>query len=94
MSRFFLSFMAWVLLLSPAAAAADHGGTSHSNDSIGVIVDYGSRVGKEQKVAMELAIDDFYNKTNQRLVLHSRDSHGDPLRARISGKISTITAFR
>ncbi|RVW42942.1 Glutamate receptor 2.7 [Vitis vinifera] len=76
--------MAWVLLLSPAAAAADHGGTSHSNDSIGVIVDYGSRVGKEEKVAMELAIDDFYKKTNQRLVLHSRDSQGDPLRARIS----------
>uniref|UniRef100_F6H1Z0 Glutamate receptor n=1 Tax=Vitis vinifera TaxID=29760 RepID=F6H1Z0_VITVI len=76
--------MAWVLLLSPAAAAADHGGTSHSDGSIGVIVDYGSRVGKEEKVAMELAIDDFYKKTNQRLVLHSRDSQGDPLRARLS----------
>ena len=80
--------MAWV------QAAADHGGISHSNGSIGVIVDYGSRVGKEEKVAMELAIDDFYKKTNQRLVLRLRDSQGDPLRARLSGKISTITAFR
>ncbi|KAL6314637.1 hypothetical protein AAG906_026981 [Vitis piasezkii] len=78
MSRFFFSFMAW------EQAAADHGGISHSNDSIGVIVDYGSRVGKEEKEAMELTIDDFYNKTNQRVVLHLRDSHGDPLRARLS----------
>ncbi|XP_010644368.1 glutamate receptor 2.7 [Vitis vinifera] len=78
MSRFFFSFMTWV------QAAADHGGISYSNDSIGVIVDYGSRVGKEEKVAMELAIDDFYNKTNQRLVLRLRDSQGDPLRRRLS----------
>uniref|UniRef100_A0A2N9HU33 Ionotropic glutamate receptor C-terminal domain-containing protein n=1 Tax=Fagus sylvatica TaxID=28930 RepID=A0A2N9HU33_FAGSY len=55
------------------------------NDKIigvtGVIVDNSSRIGKEQSVAMKLALDDFYDKFNQSLILHIRDSQGEPIQA-------------
>ncbi|KAJ0963083.1 hypothetical protein J5N97_028205 [Dioscorea zingiberensis] len=55
----------------------------HSVDghSIGAILDYGSRLGREEKVAMEIAIGDIKNLTNEGLVLLPRDSNGDPLLA-------------
>ncbi|XP_011083927.1 glutamate receptor 2.7-like [Sesamum indicum] len=42
--------------------------------SIGVVIDESCRVGKEQKIAMELAVADFRPCLN--LVLHPRPSHG------------------
>uniref|UniRef100_A0A2N9I1J8 Ionotropic glutamate receptor C-terminal domain-containing protein n=1 Tax=Fagus sylvatica TaxID=28930 RepID=A0A2N9I1J8_FAGSY len=48
---------------------------------IGAIVDNSSRIGKEQSVAMKLALDDFYDKFNQSLILHIRDSQGEPIQA-------------
>ncbi|KAL5715909.1 hypothetical protein ACHQM5_017668 [Ranunculus cassubicifolius] len=46
---------------------------SHTEYSIGAIVNLNSRVGKEAKVAMEMAIDDSYLYTAQKPVLHIRD---------------------
>ncbi|KAK4428986.1 Glutamate receptor 2.7 [Sesamum alatum] len=47
--------------------------------SIGVVIDESCRVGKEQKIAMELAVGDFRHCLN--LVLHPKDSHGSSARA-------------
>ncbi|XP_077251166.1 glutamate receptor 2.7-like isoform X1 [Tasmannia lanceolata] len=56
-----------------------HGGTA---ENIGAIIDTETRIGKEQKIAMEIAIQDFNNTSNiSKLSLHIRDSSGDPLRA-------------
>ncbi|KAJ0969162.1 hypothetical protein J5N97_022039 [Dioscorea zingiberensis] len=55
--------------------------TSVEGQSIGAILDYGSRLGREEKVAMEIAIGDIKNLTNEGLVLLPRDSKGDPLLA-------------
>ncbi|CAK9141165.1 unnamed protein product [Ilex paraguariensis] len=52
--------------------------------TIGAIVDYGSRVGKEEKVAMEMAINDFNDHTNQRLILRVNNSQGDPFQAALT----------
>ena len=52
---------------------------------IGAIVDLSSRVGKEEKVAMEMAIEDFQNRTNQSLVLQVKDSQGKPIHAAVAG---------
>ena len=61
--------------------------------SIGAIVDYGTRIGKEEKVAMEMAIEDFNNNnhsstsTNQSLILklEVKDSRGEPIEAARAG---------
>ncbi|KAG8377608.1 hypothetical protein BUALT_Bualt08G0050700 [Buddleja alternifolia] len=50
------------------------------NISIGVVIDENSRVGKEQRIAMELAIRDFQGHCLN-LILHFRDSHGSSSRA-------------
>ncbi|KAL8242633.1 hypothetical protein R6Q59_012935 [Mikania micrantha] len=44
-------------------------------------MDMTSRVGKEARVAMEIAIDDFNTKTNKNLTLHARNSHGSTVQA-------------
>ncbi|KAL7599491.1 hypothetical protein Lser_V15G25076 [Lactuca serriola] len=56
---------------------------SNSSDPfvIGAIVDMSSRVGKEARVAMEIAIDDFTAKTNQNLTLYTTNSKGNIVQA-------------
>lgn len=58
--------------------------------NIGAIFDETSRPGKEAKVAIEMAIDDFNLVTNQCLILYSRNSQGKPGRAAVAGKFLCI----
>lgn len=44
--------------------------------SIGGVFDCSSRKGKEQKIAMELALQDFYLSTCSKLLSNIRDSYG------------------
>ncbi|KAK7313100.1 hypothetical protein VNO77_37511 [Canavalia gladiata] len=53
---------------------------------IGAILDSSSRIGQEQVVAMKLALEDFYQKSNQSFALHIRNSQGDPLLAAVSAR--------
>ncbi|XP_057794476.1 glutamate receptor 2.5-like [Salvia miltiorrhiza] len=46
-----------------------------ANVSVGVVIDERSRVGKEQKIAMKLAVQDLRHCLN--LVLHIKDLHGN-----------------
>ncbi|KAA8523961.1 hypothetical protein F0562_010608 [Nyssa sinensis] len=66
-----------------------HGGMNttrinHVKRIVGAIVDYSSRIGKEEKVAMEMAIDDFFNYTNQSLILQLKYSQGEPIKAALA----------
>ncbi|KAL7211689.1 hypothetical protein ACSBR2_014527 [Camellia fascicularis] len=60
---------------------------AQSNDSkttkIGAIIDANSRIGKEQKLAMEIAAQNFNSDTSNmhKLVLHFKDPGRDPLQA-------------
>ncbi|GMN24408.1 hypothetical protein TIFTF001_047653 [Ficus carica] len=60
---------------------------------IGGVIEYSSRVGKEQKIAIEMAAQDliFINNspTCTTLDLHLQDSRGNPARATASGNNST-----
>lgn len=59
-----------------------HGvGTAAQDDitNIGAIINVNSRIGKEEKISMEIAVKEFDVK--HKLVLHVRDSGGDPLQA-------------
>ncbi|KAJ0025156.1 hypothetical protein Pint_08770 [Pistacia integerrima] len=53
---------------------------------IGGVIDLSSRVGKEQKIGMEMAVTDFHRSTacSEKLVLHLKDSHGN-IRGAVSG---------
>ena len=44
--------------------------------SIGGVIDESSRVGKEIKIAMKMAAQDFRRSTCSKLALHLRDSNG------------------
>ncbi|OMO74758.1 Ionotropic glutamate receptor [Corchorus olitorius] len=50
--------------------------------AIGGIIDYSSRAGKEQRIAMEMAIQDFHHSTcSEQLVLCFKDTNGSSARA-------------
>ncbi|KAI5354468.1 hypothetical protein L3X38_007363 [Prunus dulcis] len=48
---------------------------------VGCVIDHSSRVGKEQKVAMEMAIQDLSKSICARVDLHLKDSQGNSARA-------------
>ena len=53
--------------------------------SIGGVIDKSSHVGKELKIAMEMAVHDFRRSTCSKLVLHLRDSNGNSAHAETAG---------
>ncbi|XP_055959688.1 glutamate receptor 2.8-like [Mercurialis annua] len=54
--------------------------------NLGVIVDSTSREGKEEIVAMRMAIEDFYANCSHRPTLQVKNSHGDSIKAVSSAK--------
>ncbi|XP_027927943.1 glutamate receptor 2.8-like [Vigna unguiculata] len=54
--------------------------------TIGVITDNNSRNGKEEIVAVKMAMEDFYHYSNQSFGLQIRDSHADPLQAALAAR--------
>ncbi|KAJ6320901.1 hypothetical protein OIU78_016152 [Salix suchowensis] len=77
-----LSLLVAVSTTSAAKAAGDHCPLgSHRMGKIGGVIDSGSRVGKEMKVAMEMAAEDFARSScSKQLVLQLEDSSGDSAR--------------
>ncbi|GAV64037.1 Lig_chan domain-containing protein/SBP_bac_3 domain-containing protein/ANF_receptor domain-containing protein, partial [Cephalotus follicularis] len=80
------SFLALLLLFSAANGSINTKEDDQKRDIIGAIVDYSSRVGKEEKVAMEMAIKDIYDKTNQSFVLRILNSQRVSTQAVIAAK--------
>lgn len=55
--------------------------------NVGAIINGNSRIGKEQKTAMEIAAETFNNRSKtHKLILHFRDSGTDPFLAASAGK--------
>ncbi|KAF8410064.1 hypothetical protein HHK36_002586 [Tetracentron sinense] len=67
----------FMVLLHQSKAIANEGREDQFVGTIGGLVDYSSRVGKEEKTAMQMAAKDFYSSTGSQLLLHLRDSYGD-----------------
>lgn len=89
-----LFFFPLLLLLSVKATANGSFINATEKDLVagvvGAIVDQDSRLGKEEKIAMEMAIKDFYEKTNQRFHLHIVNSQNDPVQAAFAGECDMI----
>ena len=63
---------------------------------VGVILDMGSREGKTIHSCVSMAISDFYSLHTDyevRIVLHTRDSKGNPLLALSAGKLFLYFCF-
>ncbi|KAJ7948714.1 Glutamate receptor [Quillaja saponaria] len=79
-----ICFIAFVLIFQQNGIADKSAETSernHVKGIIGAIVDNTSRIGKEESVAMKMALEDFYYFHNQSFALYTRNSRGDPLQA-------------
>nr|XP_034932424.1 glutamate receptor 2.8-like [Populus alba] len=76
------SFFALTFLFMLKKTAAE--GVHAQGINIGAIIDMSSRIGKEQRVAMEIAMEDFYGTGNQTLFLHIKDSQRDPVCAALA----------
>ena len=60
----------------------------HEIGSIGVVVDQSSRVGKEQKIGVEMAVHDFNRESHcSKVDLHIQDSQGNSARAASAGNM-------
>ncbi|XP_058076496.1 glutamate receptor 1.2-like [Magnolia sinica] len=78
---FLLSF---IFLYQPKLMAARDNNNKwkiRSAGSIGAIIDSTTRPGKEEKIAIEMAIRDFFRSTGFKATVHIRDSKGDPVQA-------------
>ncbi|KAF8411016.1 hypothetical protein HHK36_003555 [Tetracentron sinense] len=82
MPLFFTIFISFIFLSHGSTTAVEHQNNMEAAN-IGAIIDVNSRVGKEVKTAMEIAIQDFNEDSDNRkkLILHVRDSGRDPLQA-------------
>lgn len=57
---------------------------------IGGVLDLSSRVGKEQKIAMELAVQDFYSLTCYNLPIHLKDLCGNSGHTASHGNVTSL----
>ncbi|XP_077229580.1 glutamate receptor 2.7-like isoform X2 [Tasmannia lanceolata] len=81
-SRALFFFLFSFLLLSHAAKLTAQVENRFLQANIGAIIDANSRIGREEKTAMEIAIQDFNNSSSTtRLALHILSSGGNPLQA-------------
>jgi hypothetical protein len=92
-----LSFFLLLLLTVGSKAITPEGGgekncpSTETAASVGAVFYYSSRVGKEQKVAMDMAVQDLHHlNCSKQLALQLKDSHGNPARAISAGKFSNF----
>ncbi|XP_014500728.1 glutamate receptor 2.8-like [Vigna radiata var. radiata] len=67
-------------------ASVDDGMHAKMKGTIGLITDNNSRNGKEEIVAVKMAMEDFHHYSNQSFDLQIRDSHADSLQAALAAR--------
>ncbi|KAL8235413.1 hypothetical protein R6Q59_021513 [Mikania micrantha] len=83
----FLIILCFIAFSLPCFLLQATGSLEAGNETgIGAILDQTSRPGKETKVAIELAIQDFNSKTDKPFVLYLQNSQNKPFRAVIAAK--------
>lgn len=84
---FFLVLLSLVSSVKPDGSQDKCRITQQITARVGCVIDHSSRVGKEQKVAMEMAIQDLSKSICARVDLHLKDSQGNSARATAAGKV-------
>jgi len=81
---FVLQWLTWSRVL--LAHGRSH--CSRSIMSIGAVLDLSSQIGKHQKIAMEIAVQDFNRFSCSKLLLKIKNSNGSSAQAVASGNIN------
>ena len=84
-----LSFLILMLLICFQLHSEGQEYQSYKEIPVGVILDMGSWVGKTVHSCITMALSDFYMLNSYyktRIVLHDRNTHGEPLQALSAGK--------
>ncbi|KAF5186067.1 Glutamate receptor 2.2 [Thalictrum thalictroides] len=84
MNSFILLWLTYHLSLSSKALGDGKENSTKVNFSIGAIVDYSSRTGKEETTAMKMAIHDYFNYTENKPVLHIQGTGKDPTQTTVA----------
>lgn len=85
---FFLVLLLTVASKSMALEGDNNCPTTKMVASVGAVFYYNCRVGREQKVAMDLAVQDLLRLScSKQLVLQLKDSHGNSAQATSAGKL-------
>ena len=88
-----IKFCLFFLILISFLLSPSHGGeaanTTNEVTNIGAIIDVGSRSGKEEKIAMEIAAENFNNhhSKNHKLSLYLKDPGKGPLQVVSAGQL-------
>ena len=84
----FLILISFLLSLSYGDEAVN---TTNEVTNIGAIIDVSSRLGKEEKIAMEIAAENFNNhhSKSHKLSLYFKDPGKDPLQVVSAGQLSS-----
>ena len=90
---FLLAILLLIAVKAPTNRSTEITKNSHAKRVVGAIIDSTSRIGKEQKVALEMAMEDFCEFSNQSFLLQIEDSHGEPIRAGLAGNSLSLSLY-
>ncbi|XP_050146895.1 glutamate receptor 2.7-like [Malus sylvestris] len=80
--RLWLLFPRLIIYFLTILSYGVEAGSSTNATNVGAVINVSSRIGKEQKTAMEIAAESFNNRSKtHKLILHFRDSGRDPFLA-------------
>ncbi|KAJ6679111.1 hypothetical protein OIU79_018970 [Salix purpurea] len=100
MSPLLSFFLVLLLLLESKATAIEAGDncsliTHRITGKVGGVFNYSSRAGKEQKVAMEMAVEDYFRSScSQQLTLQLEDSGGDSSTVASASKPFPLSSYK
>ena len=89
--KFCLLFLILVSFLLSLAHRDEAANTTSEVTNIGAIIDFSSRIGKEEKIAIEIAADNFniHHSKSHKLSLYFKDPGKDPLQVVSAGQLSS-----
>lgn len=94
MHMFVLDLLCFMTMLNFVSGNVPSDAGTHVKGTIGVVTEKNSRKGKEEIVAIKMALDDFYHYSNQSFAIQIRNSHGDSLQALLAGfYFSSLSSF-
>jgi hypothetical protein len=92
----FLVFLYSILLLSITFILSNSGQLNDEDTEfiriIGAVVDCSTRVGREEKIAMDIAVQDIYRLTGHNLALHVLDLPENSARAAFAGMFIVLNS--
>ncbi|KAG4379853.1 hypothetical protein GLYMA_16G061900v4 [Glycine max] len=88
MSLIIICFFVWQLMLTWSRVLLAHERSHCSKMSIGAVLDLSSQMGKHQKIAMQIALQEFNRSSCSKLDLKIKNSQGNSAQTVASGNVN------